>query len=79
MYRFRNGLTQRDLAILCGWDKEYVVRIEYGLVNMPLAHIDKLVDTLECTLEDLLTSKNIDELNRINRFKQRKRAAKGLA
>ena len=79
MYRFRLGLTQQGLADRCRWSESYIARIELGLVNLSLDNLEKLAVRLECTECDLCTKRDIDEINRVNRFKYRKRAAKWLA
>jgi transcriptional regulator with XRE-family HTH domain len=79
MYRFRARLTQQELADQCGWQKEYIVRFELGLVNIMLAHLERIADALECTFEDLATERQIDKINKVNRVRYGKRAAQWLA
>ncbi|MBS0422616.1 MAG: helix-turn-helix transcriptional regulator [Proteobacteria bacterium] len=68
MYRFRRKLTQEELAERCGWKKQHIVRIERGRVNLLLDHLDILAEVLNVSTDDLITERNIDEVNQRNRF-----------
>lgn len=53
--RLAHGLTQTDLAELCGYgEKSSIARIEAGSVDIPLSKIRLLAQALETTAADLL-------------------------
>lgn len=55
--RRERGLSQEDLAELCGLDRTYISGIERGLRNVALRNIEVLAQALGVSLSDLF--KNI--------------------
>lgn len=51
--RKERGLSQEDLAELCGLDRTYISGIERGLRNVALRNIESLAYALEVSLADL--------------------------
>ena len=55
--RKERGLSQEDLAELCGLDRTYISGIERGLRNVALRNIEALAQALGVSISDLF--KNI--------------------
>lgn len=51
--RKERGLSQEDLAELCGLDRTYISGIERGLRNVALRNIEALAQALGVSLSDL--------------------------
>ena len=51
--RKERGLSQEDLAELCGLDRTYISGIERGLRNVALRNIDALAKALDVSISDL--------------------------
>ncbi len=47
------GLSQRDLALKCGWDKTNYQKIERGKLNLTTKTLLKLCDALEIGMDEL--------------------------
>lgn len=56
MFRKQRGLSQEQLAFLCGLDRSYVGSVERGERNISLINLIKLANALEISLSDLLSS-----------------------
>src|SRR5882757_7834253 len=61
MHRFRRKLTQKKLAMRCGWTPEYINRVELGLVKITLARLEILAFFLFCSEADLLRERKPNE------------------
>jgi transcriptional regulator with XRE-family HTH domain len=53
-YRLLRGYTQADLAVRCGFHKNYVGNVEQARVNITLANLETLAGGLGCGEEELL-------------------------
>ena len=51
--RKERGLSQEDLAELCGLDRTYISGIERGLRNVALRNIEALAEALGVSISDL--------------------------
>ena len=51
--RKKRGLSQEDLAELCGLDRTYISGIERGLRNVALRNIEALAKALDVSISDL--------------------------
>gem|GEM_PF-427094 len=54
--RKRRGISQEDLAHLCGIDRSYMSRVERGIVRITLEKVYIIAKVLECETCDLLPS-----------------------
>jgi transcriptional regulator with XRE-family HTH domain len=68
MYRFRRRWTQQQLAEMCDWKVEKIIRLERAQGDISLDHIDKLAYALNVYTDDLIEERNFDEVNKHNRF-----------
>lgn len=55
MLRKQRGLSQEQLAFLCGLDRSYVGSVERGERNISLINLIKLANALDISLSDLLS------------------------
>ena len=51
-HRKEKEMSQQNLADLLGTDRQYIWRIEKGLVNLSLDYLDKIIIQLKCTHMD---------------------------
>ncbi|GAA0420839.1 helix-turn-helix transcriptional regulator [Massilia aurea] len=51
--RNEQGISQEDLADLCGIDRSHLGRIERGERNVGILNIVKIAEALTCTLAEL--------------------------
>ena len=54
--REARGLTQEELARICGYHRTYISSIEQGTRNVSLANLAVLAAGLGCKMEDLFRS-----------------------
>lgn len=54
--RKRRGISQEDLAHVCGIDRSYMSRVERGIVRITLEKVYIIALALQCKPEDLLPS-----------------------
>ncbi len=54
--RAPRGLSQSDLADLCGIDRSYLGRVERGEVNAAFENLERIAAGLNVRLSDLLKS-----------------------
>ena len=52
--RSEAGWSQEEFAAECGMDRTYVGGIERGERNLALRNIEKIADTLELTISELM-------------------------
>jgi transcriptional regulator with XRE-family HTH domain len=52
--RLAKGLSQEDLADLCGLHRTYVGSVERGERNISIDNMERLADSLEVPLEKLI-------------------------
>lgn len=52
--RLAKGLSQEDLADLCGLHRTYVGSVERGERNISIDNMERLADALEAPLESLI-------------------------
>ena len=55
--RKERGLTQSDLASMCGTTQQQIAKIEGGIVDPKLSTLRKIAESLEIELADLFFSK----------------------
>jgi ribosome-binding protein aMBF1 (putative translation factor) len=53
-FRRARGYTQKDLAEVCQFHKNYVSNVEQGTVNISLANLEAFATGLVCTEWELL-------------------------
>jgi transcriptional regulator with XRE-family HTH domain len=59
--RREKNLSQEELAHLCGLHRTYIGSIERAERNATLSTLETLASTLNVSVTDLLTKKDIDE------------------
>ena len=47
--RTKAGLTQEELAVKLGIDRQYISKLESGKINMTLDYLDKIILILKCS------------------------------
>lgn len=52
--RKRRGISQEDLAHVCGIDRSYMSRVERGIVRITLEKVYVIARALDCDTSDLL-------------------------
>jgi transcriptional regulator with XRE-family HTH domain len=57
-HRLKNGITQKELGLLLGVDKQYVWKLENGKINLTIDFLEKVILALKCSVSDFL---NIDD------------------
>ncbi|MGC3978230.1 MAG: helix-turn-helix transcriptional regulator [Paludibacteraceae bacterium] len=55
MSRQKAGLTQLELADLCGFEKANISRIERGCTNLTIKTLYKICVSLNIKMEDIMT------------------------
>lgn len=60
--RKRRGISQEDLAHLCGIDRSYMSRVERGIVRITLDKVYIIAKALHCEPCDLLPSSKVPTL-----------------
>ena len=59
--RQQKNLSQEDLAHLCGLHRTYIGSIERAERNATLSTLDTLASTLNISVADLLTTKEVND------------------
>jgi transcriptional regulator with XRE-family HTH domain len=57
-YRKKNGMTQLDLAVACGMEKNSIGRLETGRTNPTAKTLLKIAKALNVTLSELVKFRN---------------------
>ncbi|CAA0190152.1 helix-turn-helix domain-containing protein [Tenacibaculum maritimum] len=52
--REKKGISQKDLAYSCGFDKSNMARLEMGRTNPTIYTLKKIAENLEVELTDLV-------------------------
>ena len=52
--RLRQGLSQEKFAQLCGLDRTYIASIEKGRRNISIQNIEKISNSFQISLSELL-------------------------
>lgn len=47
--RIKKNLSQQDLAVMIGVDRQYIWNIENGRVNISLDYLDNIIKELKCS------------------------------
>jgi transcriptional regulator with XRE-family HTH domain len=56
-HRIKQGMSQQELADLLNIDRQYVWKIEKGMINLTLEYLDRIISKLKCSHEDFFNSK----------------------
>ena len=51
--RIEQGLTQEQLGMMTGLNRVQISRLETGSKNTPLDNLDKVLDGLDCPIDEL--------------------------